>query len=74
MPDHDEENLACPACDALFVEDPHAKLSAATVVKLPNNNPPRFQCRCRRCGMRGPKKSERAEAIEQWAKLEQITS
>lgn len=74
MPDHDEEDLDCPACGAQYIDDPHPKLHASTTVKLPNNNPARFQCRCRGCGTRGPKKSDRDEAIAEWAKLEQITS
>jgi len=72
MPSSNDEDLACPTCDTQFIEDPHPKLNAATVVELPNNNPSRYQCRCRGCGTRGPKRDSRSEAISDWAKLRQI--
>jgi len=72
MANYDEDDLACPTCGASFIEDPHPKLHASTLVKLPNNNPARYQCRCRGCGTRGPKRDARSAAKTDWAKLRQI--
>jgi len=72
MPSYDADDLDCPACGAQFIEDPHPKLHASTIMSLPNNNPSRFQCRCRGCGVRGPKKDSREDAKAEWAKLRQV--
>jgi len=66
-----KSDLDCPVCGASFIKDPHAKLHAATCVEMPKGSPPRFQCRCRGCGARGPKRPDRADAKDEWAKLGQ---
>lgn len=65
-----DDNLRCPFCGSPYVRDPSPKANVVTTSRLPNNNPPRFQVRCRSCGARGPKKGSEPSAEGAWSVAE----